>query len=122
MPNYYESDIKTGDSNSNAVVCAGGESRRPDEEPVKDSDAQNSHEHQRELLAVDNLPWAHPKRIFAAIKLILLYGMKKDVIAHQSKGLDHVHQHAVVFDNRVEHLWTTAQVCSAMVSFSFPQF
>lgn len=70
---------------------------------------------QKELEAVDQLPWAHPKRIYATIKLVASYGITRDVIAHQSKGLEDVHARAPVFDNKVEHLWTTAQICSAMI-------
>lgn len=70
---------------------------------------------QKDLEAVEKLPWAHPKRIFATVKLVFTYGLTRDVIAHQSRGLEDVHKRAPVFDNKVEHLWTTAQVTSAMV-------
>ncbi|OAA75890.1 Phosphate transporter [Akanthomyces lecanii RCEF 1005] len=70
---------------------------------------------QKNLEAVDQLPWAHPKRIWATIKLVVSHGITRDVIGHQSKGLEHIHARAPVFDNKVEHLWTTAQVCSAMI-------
>ncbi|KAJ3474525.1 hypothetical protein NLG97_g9807 [Lecanicillium saksenae] len=70
---------------------------------------------QKDLEAVDQLPWAHPKRIWATIKLVASHGITRDVIGHQSKGLEHIHERAPVFDNKVEHLWTTAQVCSAMI-------
>lgn len=73
------------------------------------------HSRQKSLAAVDSLPWAHPKRIWATIKLVVSYGITRDVIAHQSRGLEHIHQRAPVFDNKVEHLWTTAQICSAMI-------
>ncbi|GFF40363.1 phosphate-repressible phosphate permease [Aspergillus udagawae] len=36
------------------------------------------------------------------------YGITRDVIHHQSKGLDHNHRRAPQFDNKVEHLWATA--------------
>ncbi|KAF2458833.1 phosphate transporter [Lineolata rhizophorae] len=70
---------------------------------------------QKDLAAVDSLPWIHPKRILATTKLVLTYGITRDIIAHQSRGLEHVHARAPRFDNKVEHLWTTAQVCSAMI-------
>ena len=70
---------------------------------------------QKDLEAVDKLPWAHPRRIFAHVKLVASYGLTRDVIGHQSKGLEDIHRRAPVFDNKVEHLWTTAQVCSAMI-------
>ena len=70
---------------------------------------------QKDLSSVDALPWAHPKRIWATIKIVTTYGITRDIIAHQSRGLEDVHRRAVVYDNRVEHLWTTAQVCSAII-------
>ncbi|KAI8719942.1 Phosphate transporter [Fusarium sp. LHS14.1] len=70
---------------------------------------------QRDLEAVDTLPWMHPRRLLATIKLVFTYGITRDIIHHQSRGLEDVHQRAPHFDNKVEHLWTTAQVCSAMI-------
>ena len=70
---------------------------------------------QKDLEAVDTLPWIHPKRIFATVKMVFMYGITRDVIHHQSKGLESVHARAPVFDNKVEHLWTTAQITSAMI-------
>ena len=70
---------------------------------------------QKDLEAVDSLPWLHPRRILATVKLVSTYGITRDIIHHQSQGLEDVHQRAPQFDNKVEHLWTTAQVCSAMI-------
>lgn len=78
-------------------------------------DGKVKHAHVAELAAVNSLPWAHPKRIWATIKLVLTYGITRDVIAHQSRGLEDVHARATVYENKVEHLWTTAQVCTAML-------
>lgn len=72
-------------------------------------------ERQSELKAIDSLPWAHPRRLWATFRLVFFYGITRDVIGHQSKGLDDVHRRAPQFDNKVEHLWTTAQVCSAII-------
>lgn len=71
--------------------------------------------HRKDLKNIEELPWAHPKRIWSTTKLTLTYGITRDVIHHQSRGLEDVHAKAPVFDNKVEHLWTTAQVCSAMI-------
>ena len=125
VPNYYLSDLKSENSDSIAAGASGVEPKQADGEedhpPAPDAakvaDAQVAQNHQKDLSAVDSLSWAHPKRIFTTIKLVLMYGINKDVIHHQSQGLEKVHERAVVFDNKVEHLWTTAQVCSAMVSF-----
>lgn len=64
---------------------------------------------------VDALPWMHPLRLWATLKLVLTYGITRDVIKHQSRGLDAVHARAIVYENKVEHLWTTAQVCTAVL-------
>lgn len=39
----------------------------------------------------------------------------QDVIGHQSAELQSVHDRAPQFDNKVEYLWTTAQVLSSMI-------
>ena len=69
----------------------------------------------KDLQAIHDLPWSHPRRIWATFKVVATYGMTRDVIGHQSRGLEDVHWRAPVFDNKVEHLWTTAQVTSAMI-------
>ncbi|KAJ5264248.1 hypothetical protein N7505_008169 [Penicillium chrysogenum] len=129
VPNYYESDLKgETDTLRSGSATEGQESTftTPEIEPLKGdpsaaendarrADARIAEKHQKELQALDTLPWIHPKRIFATLKLVFTYGITRDVIHHQSKGLDHIHQRAPVFDNKVEHLWTTAQVCSAMI-------
>jgi len=83
--------------------------------PGQTAQATHDNKRQKELDAVDKLPWAHPRRIIATVKLVSSYGITRDVIGHQSRGLDDVHRRAPTFDNKVEHLWTTAQVCSAMI-------
>ena len=132
VPNYYESELievnEKGKTESVHTPTDGQQSTvaSPAIEPLQGepsnseqdarrADAQIAEKNQKELRALDTLPWAHPKRIFATFKLIFTYGITRDVIHHQSKGLDHIHQRAPAFDNKVEHLWTTAQVCSAMV-------
>ncbi|KAF7713401.1 Uncharacterized protein PECH_001341 [Penicillium ucsense] len=133
VPNYYESELaadanEKGSPESIHSRTEGQQSTlaSPAIEPLKgdhddiqpnpqQADARIAEKNQKELRAVDTLPWAHPKRIFATVKLVFTYGITRDVIHHQSRGLDHIHQRAPVFDNKVEHLWTTAQVCSAMI-------
>ncbi|KAM0714222.1 hypothetical protein Q7P37_010009 [Cladosporium fusiforme] len=70
---------------------------------------------QNDLAAVDALPWTHPRRAWATLRMVLLHGVKKDVVAIQSKGLQDIHARAPVFDSKVEYLFTTAQICSAMI-------
>ena len=127
VPDYYDSELKQVDNHSDHSLTEdklktkdqdGG--MTPDEAqeaPGAHSLPTNPKDRKRnaDLRAVDSLPWIHPRRIFATIKLALTYGITRDVIAHQSAGLDKVHRRAVVYDNKVEHLWTTAQVCTAML-------
>jgi len=131
VPDYYESGFKEHDSDSEdlkgetSTVRNGSEKGsdrlKKDEEPQQETtgmerqQANLDRKRNKELEAVDKLPWAHPKRIYATVKLVFTYGITRDVIAHQSRGLEDVHRRAVVYDNKVEHLWTTAQVCSAMI-------
>ena len=126
VPDYYDSELsrdekKSEDGQSDASLK---DQKGPDNILRSDSEEQqdktvasNPKDRQRkkDLAAVDVLPWSHPRRIFTTIKLILTYGITRDVIKHQSVGLDKVHQRAIVYDNKVEHLWTTAQVCTAML-------
>jgi phosphate/sulfate permease len=127
VPDYYRSDLLTEETEA-------GKSAHPDVEQKDWHDGAvprseiaaptNVHEaaerrtderRAKDLATVDQLPWAHPKRIFVTVKLILMYGLTRDVIGHQSRGLNEVHKRAPQYDNKVEHLWTTAQVCSAMI-------
>lgn len=88
---------------------------QPDADGVKKPDEEVQRARQDDLKAVDELPWAHPRRIWAALRMVLTYGITRDIIGHQSKGLEDIHARAPQFDNKVEHLWTTAQICSAII-------
>ncbi|KAF2824119.1 phosphate transporter [Ophiobolus disseminans] len=68
---------------------------------------------QRWLDPVRHLPFYSPKKIGNWTKYILLQGVSRDVVTQKNLGA--VHARAVVYDNRVEHLWTYAQVASAMM-------
>jgi PiT family inorganic phosphate transporter/sodium-dependent phosphate transporter len=135
VPDFYVSDLKLDDevlpgenrqeAKSDAVVEQPEdiEPSKVEENPQADPghgdaagpQAITDRKRQKELETVDSLPWSHPMRIFVTLKLIISYGITRDVIHHQSRGLEEVHKRAPVFDNRVEYLWTTAQICSAMV-------
>lgn len=69
----------------------------------------------RFLDPVSHLSIVHPKRIFGYIKFALFYGVTQDCVTHQSDYLHKVHEAARRYDNRVEHLWTYAQVASAIM-------
>ncbi|KAI4693331.1 uncharacterized protein J4E88_001702 [Alternaria novae-zelandiae] len=68
---------------------------------------------ERWLKPVEHLPAYSPKKIANWTKFILLQGISRDVVTQ--KDLADVHSRAIVYDNRVEHLWTYAQVASAMM-------
>lgn len=68
---------------------------------------------ERWLEPVRHLPMYSPKKIANWTKFILLQGVSRDVVTHKNLGA--IHARAVVYDNRVEHLWTYAQVASAMM-------
>lgn len=135
VPNYYDSEYKhpEGDKKDEKSVSddKSDEQDAPSDQEKKthgeteiqptqadgpkklDEDVQKSR--QNDLATIDKLPWAHPKRIFATLRFVFLHGITRDVIQHQSKGLEAVHARAPQYENKVEHLWTTAQVCSAMI-------
>lgn len=68
---------------------------------------------ERWLQPVSHLSIYSPKKIWNWTKYILLQGVSRDVVTQ--KDLGKVHARAIVYDNRVEHLWTYAQVASAMM-------
>lgn len=124
-PNYYDSEYKVKDAETeNELTRTDVEEKDPDSEtsgkkpeikPSISAGKQVDEARQGDLKAIDALPWAHPRRIFATLRFVVFHGITRDVIGHQSKGLEDVHRRAPQFDNKVEHLWTTAQVCSAMI-------
>ncbi|KAG4422207.1 hypothetical protein IFR04_004713 [Cadophora malorum] len=57
----------------------------------------------------------HPKRAFAYVNYIFWRGVSKDCVTFDAEHLHKTHAHAAVYDNNVEHLWTYAQVASAMM-------
>lgn len=129
VPDYYKGSY-AGDVDSKAKVGAArnesvGDSPVSHAVPVSEKAEGISPEREAEapvrraeaveLQRVDKLPFLHPRRIAATLKYVLLRGVTKDVVTHQSKGLAHVHARAPRYDNKVEHLWTAAQVASAML-------
>ena len=69
----------------------------------------------RFLAPVAHLPTYSPSRLFGYVKYILLQGVTRDCISHKSTALRATHDRAKHYDNKVEHLWTYAQVFSAMI-------
>lgn len=70
---------------------------------------------ERFLAPAAHLPLYHPTRLWAYAKYILLQGVTRDCVTHDSERLQKTHALAKQYDNRVEHLWTYAQVASAMI-------
>lgn len=125
VPDYYASELKTKDSDEESSIAREKTLAKDGAHGPLANDSEGAaapalrdpkvRAHNKDLEAIDKLAWAHPRRIWATIKLVCSYGITRDVIAHQSRGLEDVHRRAVVYENKVEHLWTTAQVCTAML-------
>ncbi|KAJ5563047.1 Phosphate transporter [Penicillium sp. DV-2018c] len=64
---------------------------------------------------VRHLSWANPQKALGYLKWILLQGVTRDVVTHDSPELRAIHARAHRYDDRVEHLWTYCQVVSAMM-------
>lgn len=69
----------------------------------------------RWLKPYSHLSVFHPTRVGNFVKYFLLQGVSRDCVSHSSAQLANVHSKAKRYDNRVEHLWTYAQVLSAMI-------
>lgn len=70
---------------------------------------------ERFLAPVAHLPLYHPRRLWSFLKFGLLQGVTRDCVSHDDERLQKTHALAKQYDNRVEHLWTYAQVASAMI-------
>ncbi|CAI7633023.1 unnamed protein product [Penicillium manginii] len=55
------------------------------------------------------------ERYWGYTKWLLLQGVTRDVVTHDSPELRAIHARAHRYDDRVEHLWTYCQVVSAMM-------
>lgn len=70
---------------------------------------------ERWLAPVAHLSIVHPVRLWAMTKYFFLQGVSRDCVSFDSDRLADTHSRAKRYDNRVEHLWTYAQVASAMI-------
>lgn len=70
---------------------------------------------ERFLKPNEHLAMANPRRLFGYLKFGLLRGVTTDCVSHASTSLHDVHSRAKHYDIKVEHLWTYAQVASAML-------
>lgn len=71
--------------------------------------------HDRFLAPTAHLPWHHRSRLWSFSKFFLLRGVTMDCVTHNLPELERIHARAVRYRNRVEHLWTYAQVVSAIL-------
>lgn len=70
---------------------------------------------ERFLAPTAHLPIYDPRRLWSYFKFIMLQGVTRDCVTHSSLHIQAVHSKAKRYDNRVEHLWTYAQVASAIM-------
>ncbi|KAL2040677.1 hypothetical protein N7G274_006656 [Stereocaulon virgatum] len=69
---------------------------------------------ERFLAPTKHLPFVHPSRLWSWTKYIFFQGVTRDCVSHTSEHLKRTHARVYQYDNRVEHLYTYAQVVSAM--------
>ena len=62
-----------------------------------------------------HLPMYNPRRLWSYVKYWLLQGVTRDCVTHAATELEAVHGRARRYDNRIEHLWTYAQIPSAVM-------
>lgn len=70
---------------------------------------------QRFLDPVKELHITHPQRIWGYVKFVLLQGVTRDCVTHDSHKLREIHARAHKYDPRVEHLWIFCQVVSSIL-------
>ena len=70
---------------------------------------------ERFIEPVRELSWAHPRKWWGYLKYVLLQGVTRDCVTHDTDMLRDIHARAHRYDVRVEHLWTYCQVISAMM-------
>lgn len=70
---------------------------------------------ERFLAPVASLPSYSPTKLLGYFKYYLLQGVTRDCVSHDSDAVRATHARAVRYDNKIEHLWTYAQVLSAMI-------
>ncbi|KAI7637081.1 phosphate transporter [Hortaea werneckii] len=105
-------------TSSAETQLSGGSSSERDQEANREEDVIKNHiiePEERFLAPTDHLPLYNPKRMWAWIKYILLQGVTRDCVSYDSERLKKTHEKAVVYENRVEHLWTYCQVASAII-------
>ncbi|KAL8710639.1 MAG: hypothetical protein Q9220_004863 [cf. Caloplaca sp. 1 TL-2023] len=120
---FYENAYDT----QNSLIDDLAESKRDDTSPdgtalekanplaVPTARARVVEPEERFLAPNKHLPVFHPSRLLGYVKWFLLQGVTRDCVSHSSPHLRSTHARAKQYDNRVEHLFTYAQVLSAML-------
>lgn len=124
---HYENDYISGTSSTETVSSAGShDSDSPKDTPALEKGEPTARQRvvnkkrvigpeERFLAPVAHLSLFNPVRLFGYVKFILFQGVTRDCVSHNSTALQVTHGRAVRYDNKVEHLWTYAQVLSAMI-------
>ncbi|KAJ5201459.1 uncharacterized protein N7498_006122 [Penicillium cinerascens] len=111
---------------SSPEITAKAHSERPDDDEEKKIDFTNTtpeikprKKHieptERFIDPVRGMSWMEPRKYWGYTKWLLLQGVTRDVVTHDSPALRAIHARAHRYDDRVEHLWTYCQVVSAMM-------
>ncbi|KAL8948597.1 MAG: hypothetical protein Q9222_005224 [Ikaeria aurantiellina] len=120
---YYENAYDT----QNSSVDSLGDTKKGDDSPdlaglekanplaVPTASARVVSPEERFLAPNKHLPVFHPSRLLGYTKWFLFQGVTRDCVSHASPHLRSTHARAKHYDNRVEHLFTYAQVLSAML-------
>ncbi|KAI4284381.1 MAG: hypothetical protein L6R35_004922 [Caloplaca aegaea] len=127
---YYENAYSSADSSSDNLP----DSRNDSEKDVKTADSSALERleksnplvvptlpnrvispEERFLAPTKHLPIFHPSRLWSFTKYFLLQGVTRECVSHSSPNLHATHARAKKYENRVEHLFTYAQVLSAML-------
>jgi len=111
---------------SSPEIIAKSQYQRPDDDEEKKLDSTTStpeikprkkhiEPEERFIDPVRDLSWGNPRKYWGYTKWLLLQGVTRDVVTHDSPALRAIHARAHRYDDRVEHMWTYCQVVSAMM-------
>ncbi|KAI4174333.1 MAG: hypothetical protein LQ346_008251 [Caloplaca aetnensis] len=121
--NAYNSELSSSDSlaktpdSSDKDIATGNSSALEKANPILVPTARNRiiSPEERFLAPTKHLSVVNPSRLWGITKWILFQGVTRDCVSHESAALRATHARAKRYDNRVEHLFTYAQVLSAML-------
>ncbi|PGG99232.1 hypothetical protein AJ79_08624 [Helicocarpus griseus UAMH5409] len=126
-PNTNQNNNNSDDSNPDAIKPASDDKTRDSPEPPTSLEKGAEHTaaplekkqflepDERWLVPYRHLPVYNPTRVWGMVKYFFLQGVTRDCVGHSDPRLAQTHAKAKRYDNRVEHLWTYAQVASAIM-------